>query len=80
MGRRRQAFDATAKGGDDMAGPGKVEFPGKKKQQRMRARGTKRASAGVLKKLEKNLAELLEDPAALQVGSLPASEGINNKR
>ncbi|MEE3083695.1 MAG: hypothetical protein VX320_06395 [Candidatus Thermoplasmatota archaeon] len=48
-----------------MAGPSKVEFPGKKKQQRMRARGTKRASAGVLKKLEKNLSELLEDPAAI---------------
>ena len=48
-----------------MAGPSKVEFPGKKKQQRMRARGTKRASAGVLKKLEKNLSELLEDPVAI---------------
>ena len=44
-----------------MAGPSKVEFPGQKKQ-RMRARGTKRASAGVLKRLEKNLADLLEDP------------------
>ena len=47
-----------------MAGPSKVEFPGQKKQ-RMRAKGTKRASAGVLKRLEKNLVELLEDPHAL---------------
>lgn len=31
----------------------------------MRARGTKRASEGVLKRLEKNLAELLDDPHAL---------------
>mgnify|MGYP001284264001 FL=1 len=44
-----------------MAGPSKVEFPGQKKQ-RMRARGTKRASAGVLKRLEKNLSVLLDDP------------------
>ena len=44
-----------------MAGPSKVEFPGQKKQ-RMRARGTKRASEGVLKRLEKNLKELLENP------------------
>lgn len=65
MSRRRQAFDVTAKGGMTMAGPSKVEFPGKKKQQRMRARGTKRASAGVLKKLERNLSELLDDPAAI---------------
>ena len=48
-----------------MAGPGKVEFPGQKKQQRMRARGTKRPSAGVLKRLEKNLSELLDDPHAM---------------
>ena len=47
-----------------MAGPSKVEFPGQKKQ-RMRARGTKRASAGVLKRLEKNLSELLDDPHSL---------------
>ena len=47
-----------------MAGPSKVQFPGQKKQ-RMRARGTKRASEGVLRRLEKNLAELLEDPHAL---------------
>lgn len=46
-----------------MAGPSKVQFPGQKKQ-RMRARGTKRASEGVLKRLEKNLADLLEDPHA----------------
>jgi len=44
-----------------VAGPSKVEFPGQKKQ-RMRARGTKRASEGVLKRLEKNLKELLENP------------------
>jgi hypothetical protein len=50
--------------GCDMAGPSKVEFPGQK-QQRMRARGTKRASEGVLKRLDKNLAELLSDPHAL---------------
>ncbi len=47
-----------------MAGPSKVEFPGQK-QQRMRARGTKRPSAGVLKRLEKNLSELLDDPHAM---------------
>jgi len=47
-----------------MAGPSKVEFPGQKKQ-RMRARGTKRASAGVLKRLEKNLSDLLDDPHSL---------------
>ena len=47
-----------------MAGPSKVEFPGQKKQ-RMRARGTKRASGSVLKRLEKHLAELLDDPHAL---------------
>ena len=52
------------KWGNGMAGPGKVRFPGKQKQ-RMRARGTKRASEGVLKRLEKNLAELLDDPHAL---------------
>ena len=46
-----------------MAGPRKVQFPGQKKQ-RMRARGTKRASEGVRKRLEKNLAALLEDPHA----------------
>ena len=40
-----------------MAGPSKVQFPGQKKQ-RMRARGTKRASEGVRKRLEKNLADL----------------------
>ncbi len=48
-----------------MAGPSKVEFPGEKKQQRMRARGTKRPSAGVLKRLEKNLSDLLDDPHAM---------------
>jgi hypothetical protein len=48
-----------------MAGPSKVEFPGGKKQQRMRARGTKRASAGVRKKLEKNLSELLDNPGSM---------------
>ena len=52
-------------GGWSMAGPSKVEFPGKKKAQRMRARGTKRASAGVLKKLESSLAELLDDPGSI---------------
>lgn len=46
-----------------MAGPSKVQFPGQKKQ-RMRARGTKRASEGVRKRLEKNLAALLDDPHA----------------
>ncbi len=47
-----------------MAGPSKVQFPGQKKQ-RMRARGTKRPSAGVLKRLEKNLSELLDEPHAM---------------
>ena len=46
-----------------MAGPSKVQFPGQKKQ-RMRDRGTKRASEGVRKRLEKNLAALLDDPHA----------------
>ncbi|MEE2759559.1 MAG: hypothetical protein VYA86_06240 [Candidatus Thermoplasmatota archaeon] len=55
-----------------MAGPSKVEFPGKKKQQRMRARGTKRASATVLKKLEKNLSDLFEDPG----GILPVADYV----
>lgn len=48
-----------------MAGPGKVEFPGQSKRQRMRARGTKRASEGVKRKLEKNLSALLDDPALI---------------
>jgi len=47
-----------------MAGPSKVQFPGQKKQ-RMRARGTKRPSAGVLKRLEKNLSDLLDEPHAM---------------
>ena len=47
-----------------MAGPSKVQFPGQGKKQRMRARGTKRASEGVLKRLEKNLENLLDDPHA----------------
>lgn len=42
-----------------------MEFPGGNKNQRMRVRGTKRASAGVLKRLEKNLSNLLDDPRSL---------------
>ena len=53
-----------AQRGMSMAGPSKVQFPGQKKQ-RMRARGTKRPSAGVLKRLEKNLSELLDEPHAM---------------
>jgi len=52
-------------GGWSMAGPSKVQFPGQGKKQRMRARGTKRASEGVLKRLEKNLESLLDDPHSL---------------
>ena len=48
-----------------MAGPSKVEFPGQKKRQRMRARGTKKASAGVRKKLETSIAELIDDTGAI---------------
>ena len=44
-----------------MAGPSEVRFPGKQKQ-RIRARGTKKASGSVQKRLNKNLAELIEEP------------------
>lgn len=42
-----------------------MEFPGQGKKKRVRARGTKRASAGVLKRLESQLSNLLEDPESL---------------
>ena len=45
-----------------MAGPSGVEFPGQKKAQRMRMRGTKQASADAQKRLRKQLKSLLEDP------------------
>lgn len=45
----------------NMAGPGEVRFPGKQRQ-RIRARGTKKASDFVQKRLNKNLAELIEEP------------------
>ena len=45
-----------------MAGPAQVEFPGQKKQQRLRMRGTKRASQNVQQRLRKNLDLLLENP------------------
>ena len=44
-----------------MAGGSEVEFPGKKKQK-MRMRGTKKASDSVQKRLRKNLDVLLEEP------------------
>lgn len=45
-----------------MAGPSKVEFPGQKKNQRMRMRGTKQASADAQKRLRKQLSGLLDEP------------------
>lgn len=47
-----------------MAGPSKVEFPGKK-QQRMRMRGTKQANSDTQKRLRKNLDRLLEEGEVL---------------
>ncbi|HIA89992.1 MAG TPA: hypothetical protein EYO09_02725 [Candidatus Poseidoniales archaeon] len=44
-----------------MAGPSKVEFPGQK-QQRLRLRGTKRASQNVQQRLRKNLDMLVATP------------------
>lgn len=44
-----------------MAGPSKVEFPGKTRQ-RMRLRGTKQASKKVQQKLRKDLDYLMENP------------------
>lgn len=45
-----------------MAGPSKVEFPGQKKNQRMRMRGTKQASVDAQKRLRKQLSSLLDEP------------------
>ena len=47
-----------------MAGPSKVEFPGKK-QQRVRMRGTKQANVDTQKRLRRNLDKLLEEGEAL---------------
>lgn len=47
-----------------MAGPSKVEFPGKKKQK-IRMRGTKKASGSVVKRLRNNLTILLEEPESI---------------
>ncbi len=59
-----------------MAGPSKVEFPGQKKAQRMRMRGTKQASADAQKRLRKQLKALLEEPEKIMpdmvwAGKLP---------
>ena len=43
-----------------MAGPAKVNIPGQK--QKLRARGTKRASEALLKRLNKQLQDLMDDP------------------
>ena len=45
-----------------MAGPSQVEFPGQKKNQRLRMRGTKQASADAQKRLRKQLKKLLDEP------------------
>ena len=59
-----------------MAGPSQVEFPGKQKQ-RIRMRGTKRASGSVKEKLEKNLTVLLEEPhSVLPRITGPTSRGL----
>lgn len=50
-------------GGETVAGPSKVEFPGQKKQ-RIRMRGTKHANEETAKKLKRDLAKLLENPRA----------------
>ena len=50
-----------------MAGPSKVEFPGKKKQ-RVKMRGTKQANEATSKKLAKQLKQFQENPR----GHLPA--------
>ncbi len=44
-----------------MAGPSKVEFPGKKKQ-RVQMKGTKQANEATAKKLARDLGHFLEDP------------------
>ena len=59
-----------------MAGPSKVEFPGKQKQ-RIRMRGTKKASGSVQKKLAINLTKLLEEPGnILPTITGPTSSGF----
>jgi len=60
--------------GTIMAGPAEVEFPGKKKQK-IRMRGTKRASDSVQKRLRKNLDVLLEDPHSI----LPTLSGRTSR-
>ena len=47
--------------GSSMAGPSKVEFPGKKKQ-RIQMKGTKQANEATSKKLARDLGHFLEDP------------------
>ena len=60
--------------GTIMAGPAEVEFPGKKKQK-IRMRGTKRASDSVQKRLRKNLNVLLEEPHSI----LPTLSGRTSR-
>ncbi len=57
-----------------MAGPAEVEFPGKK-TQKIRMRGTKRASDSVQKRLRKNLDVLLEEPHSI----LPTISGRTSR-
>ena len=65
--------------GTTMAGPSEVEFPGKKKQK-IRMRGTKRASDSVQKKLRKNLNTLLEEPHSILPEILgPTSQGFGRR-
>jgi len=59
-----------------VAGPSQVEFPGKQKQK-IRMRGTKKASGSVKEKLEKNLTVLLEEPnSVLPRITGPTSRGL----
>jgi hypothetical protein len=57
-----------------VAGPSQVEFPGKQKQK-IRMRGTKKASGSVKEKLEKNLTVLLEEPNSV----LPRITGATSR-
>ncbi len=64
-----------------MQGGNPVEFPGQKKQQRFRMRGIKKASAGVQKRLRRNLNVLLDDPhATLPEVTGPTRKGFGRDR
>ncbi len=62
-----------------MAGPSEVQFPGKKKQK-IRMRGTKKASGSVVKRLRRNLNVLLEEPESiLPEVTGPTSRGFGRR-